>query len=81
MIEFYLKDNTDAPPEFRDNCLSIAGALWRRWKGQVKHDYYNKYDIDEERLLNCPNRVQPDQWEKLVTYWGNEKTQVLITLL
>ncbi|KAM7501251.1 hypothetical protein LguiB_000155 [Lonicera macranthoides] len=71
------QDNTNAPPEYRENCLKNVGDIWRKWKSQVKTQYYDIWETDEQRLNNKPLRVVQDQWETLVAYWGTEKQQVI----
>lgn len=43
----------------------------------MKRKYYNRYSTDEERLANCPDRVDPNQWKILVAFWGSEAAKVL----
>ncbi|KAM7461932.1 hypothetical protein LguiA_030053 [Lonicera macranthoides] len=71
-----VEDNTNAPPEYRENCLKHVSDIWRKWKSQVKTQYYDIWETDEQRLNNKPLRVVQDQWETLVAYWGTEKQQV-----
>ncbi|KAM7520618.1 hypothetical protein LguiB_019580 [Lonicera macranthoides] len=71
-----VEDNTNAPPEYRENCLKNVGDIWRKWKSQVKTQYYDIWETPEQRLNNKPLRVVQDQWEILVAYWGTEKQQV-----
>ncbi|KAM7525533.1 hypothetical protein LguiA_015435 [Lonicera macranthoides] len=72
-----VEDNTNASPEYRENCLKNVGDIWRKWKSQVKTQYYDIWETDEQRLNNKPLRVVQDQWETLVAYWGTEKQQVI----
>ncbi|KAM7507086.1 hypothetical protein LguiA_017539 [Lonicera macranthoides] len=71
-----VEDNTNAPLEYRENCLKNVGDIWRKWKSQVKTQYYDIWETDEQRLNNKPLRVVQDQWETLVAYWGTEKQQM-----
>ncbi|XP_058190960.1 uncharacterized protein LOC131308162 [Rhododendron vialii] len=45
---------------------------WKDWKDELKRTTYNLYDNDEDRLANCLNRVDPDQWRVLVQFWGTK---------
>ncbi|KAH7864419.1 hypothetical protein Vadar_029394 [Vaccinium darrowii] len=67
-----VKANTEAPEIYKHNCLRSVGRKWNYWKDTVKRKYYNRYSTDEERLANCPDRVDPNQWKILVAFWGSE---------
>ena len=58
-----------------------VGRKWKDWKDKLKKDYYNIYDTDEERLANCPERVDPDQWKVLVEFWGSRMAKVFIDIV
>ncbi|KAI8530007.1 hypothetical protein RHMOL_Rhmol11G0020600 [Rhododendron molle] len=66
------KENTTALDAYKHNCLMSVGKKWKDWKDELKRTTYNLYDNDEDRLANCPNRVNPDQWRVLVKFWGTE---------
>ncbi|XP_058190346.1 uncharacterized protein LOC131307710 isoform X2 [Rhododendron vialii] len=67
-----VKENTTAPDAYKHNCLMSVGKKWKDWKDELKRSTYNLYDNDEDRLANCPNRVDPDQWRVLVKFWGTK---------
>ncbi|KAI8567231.1 hypothetical protein RHMOL_Rhmol02G0104800 [Rhododendron molle] len=67
-----VKENTTAPDAYKHNCLMSVGKKWKDWKDELKRTFYNLYDNDEDRLANCPNRVDPDQWRVLVQFWGTK---------
>ncbi|KAH7845113.1 hypothetical protein Vadar_033102 [Vaccinium darrowii] len=67
-----VKDNTNVPEVFKHNCLMSVSKKWRDWKDYLKIHYYDTYETDEERLNNCPERVNPDQWSILVKFWGGQ---------
>ncbi|KAF7141089.1 hypothetical protein RHSIM_Rhsim06G0190000 [Rhododendron simsii] len=67
-----VKENTTAPDAYKHNCLMSVGKKWKDWKDELKRTTYNLYDNDEDRLANCPNRVDPDQWRVLVQFWGTK---------
>lgn len=56
--------------------MKSVGKKWRDWKQEIKRTAYDIYDNDADRLANCPNRVDPDQWRVLVQYWGSENAMV-----
>ncbi|XP_028073882.1 uncharacterized protein LOC114276298 [Camellia sinensis] len=70
-----VKDNTDAPDIFKHNCLMSVGKKWKDWKDQLKRKHFNKYKTNEERLANCPDRVDPSQWKILVQFWNSLEAQ------
>ncbi|XP_058202187.1 uncharacterized protein LOC131316766 [Rhododendron vialii] len=67
-----VKENTTAPDAYKHICLMAVGKKWKDWKDELKRTIYNLYDNDEDRLANCPNRVDPDQWRVLVQFWGTK---------
>ncbi|KAK1313370.1 hypothetical protein QJS10_CPA06g01144 [Acorus calamus] len=72
-----VEDNTNAPAEYKDNCLRSVGKYWKDWKGCLKSKYFNAYKMNEERIKNVPPRVESNQWNTLVQYWGTEEAAVL----
>ncbi|XP_058207723.1 uncharacterized protein LOC131320848 [Rhododendron vialii] len=66
------QENTTALDVYKHNCLMSVGKKWKDWKDELKRTTYNLYDNDEDRLANCPNRVDPDQWRVLVQFWGTK---------
>lgn len=32
--------NTNAPEEFKTNCLKKIGEIWKKWKAFVKKEYF-----------------------------------------
>ncbi|KAG5521732.1 hypothetical protein RHGRI_034078 [Rhododendron griersonianum] len=66
------QENTTATDAYKHNCLMSVGKKWKDWKDELKRTIYNLYDNDEDRLANCPNRVDPDQWRVLVQFWGTK---------
>ncbi|KAK1307182.1 hypothetical protein QJS10_CPA10g01189 [Acorus calamus] len=73
-----VEDNTNAPAEYKDNCLRSVGKYWKDWKGRLKSKYFNTYKTNEERIKNVPPRVESNQWNTLVQYWGSEEAAVLV---
>ncbi|KAK1273579.1 Cytokinin dehydrogenase 5 [Acorus gramineus] len=72
-----VEDNTNAPAEYKDSCLRSIGKYWKDWKGRLKSKYFNAYKTNEERIKNVPPRVESNQWNTLVQYWGSEEAAVL----
>ncbi|KAI8572280.1 hypothetical protein RHMOL_Rhmol01G0186000 [Rhododendron molle] len=72
-----VKENTTAPDAYKHNCLMSVGKKWKDWKDELKRTFYNLYDKDEDRLANCPNRVDPDQWRVFVQFWGTKTVKVM----
>ncbi|KAG5531733.1 hypothetical protein RHGRI_026376 [Rhododendron griersonianum] len=72
-----VKENSTAPDAYKHNCLMSVGKKWKDWKDELKRTIYNLYDNDEDRLANCPIRVDPDQWRVLVQFWGTKTAKVM----
>lgn len=66
--------NTNAPPEFKKNCLKKIGEIWKKWKGHVKKEYFMPIKDNPEALLISPNRVRPEDWTKLVNHWQTKES-------
>ncbi|GJR83334.1 sodium/hydrogen exchanger 6, partial [Tanacetum coccineum] len=71
---------TNAPEDYKDNCLKLIGGHWKKWKSIVKHDFFTPNKDDPEKLLIPPSdtRVNPEQWPNLVNYWQRDDVQVNI---
>ncbi|KAI8530390.1 hypothetical protein RHMOL_Rhmol11G0054700 [Rhododendron molle] len=66
------KANTNVPDVYKHNCLMSVGKKWKDWKDYLKRNYYDIYETDAERVANCPDRVDPNQWRILVAFWGGQ---------
>ncbi|KAI8572126.1 hypothetical protein RHMOL_Rhmol01G0174300 [Rhododendron molle] len=64
--------NTNVPDVYKHNYLMSVGKKWKDWKDYLKRNYYDIYEIDAERVANCPDRVDPNQWRILVAFWGGQ---------
>lgn len=53
--------------------LDSLAKKWRNWKCMLKGAHYNTHTTDEERLADRDERVLPDQWEYLISYWNSEE--------
>ncbi|KAH7860451.1 hypothetical protein Vadar_013579 [Vaccinium darrowii] len=67
-----VNDNTDVPEVYKHNCLMSVSKKWRDWKDYLKRYHYNTYKTNAERLDNCPDMVDSDQWSILVAFWGGQ---------
>ncbi|KAI8560953.1 hypothetical protein RHMOL_Rhmol04G0296500 [Rhododendron molle] len=67
-----VKANTNVPDVYKHNCLMSVGKKWKDWKDYLKRNYYDIYETDAERVANCPDRVDPNQWRILVAFWGGQ---------
>ncbi|XP_073104903.1 uncharacterized protein [Elaeis guineensis] len=56
-----VQDNTDAPSEYRENCLRSVGEMWRNWKSYIKRHYYDEHQREENLISRPPPRVKADQ--------------------
>lgn len=68
-----IQSNTNASSHERQYCISSMGDKWRDWKSRMKAKGYYAYEIDEERLANCPVGVLENQWRALVSMWVKEE--------
>ena len=60
----------------RDILMKSVSKKWKDWKSAIKRRGYDRYRTNEERLANCPDRVEEDQWRALVYYWDTAEAQV-----
>ncbi|KAF7119520.1 hypothetical protein RHSIM_Rhsim13G0228900 [Rhododendron simsii] len=67
-----VKASTNVPNVYKHNCLMSVGKKWKDWKDYLKRNYYDKYETDAERVADCPDRVDPNQWRILVAFWGGQ---------
>lgn len=65
------------PDVYKHNCLMSVGKKWKDWKDYLKRNYYDIYETDAERVANCPDRVDPNQWRILVAFWGGQLATVI----
>lgn len=65
------------PDEGRKWVYSTLSVAWKLHKARVKKAYYTKYDNDEQRLENKPDRVPLEDFKMLLKYWGDESVQVV----
>ncbi|KAM7482103.1 hypothetical protein LguiB_006686 [Lonicera macranthoides] len=63
----------DIDPKSKCWVLDSLAKKWRNWKCMLKAAHYNTHTTDEERLADRDERVLPDQWEYLISYWNSEE--------
>ncbi|WOH00508.1 hypothetical protein DCAR_0519873 [Daucus carota subsp. sativus] len=63
----------DIPEDGRKWVYTTLSVAWKLHKARVKKAYYTKYDNDEERLENRPDRVPLEDFKMLLKYWGDAK--------
>lgn len=56
--------------------MRSLGNKWRDWKSRLKTAHYDTHATDEERLADRDERVLPDQWVTLVSYWSSAEGEV-----
>ena len=61
--------NTNAPEEYKENCMKKLGEIWKKWKAFIKKHYYIPNKDDPTTFLTSPNCVRPEDCEKLVPRW------------
>ncbi|XP_047315063.1 uncharacterized protein LOC124919009 isoform X2 [Impatiens glandulifera] len=62
----------DIDPQFRDWTTKSVGKKWKDWKAHLKSTHYLSHDNDEDRLAACDDRVFPEQWKFLVSFWNSD---------
>ncbi|XP_074347040.1 uncharacterized protein LOC141685860 [Apium graveolens] len=65
------------PDEGRKWVYTTLSNAWKLHKARVKKAHYTKYNTDEDRLDNRPNRVPLEDFKILLKYWGDEVVQKL----
>lgn len=72
-----LQARYDIPEDGRKWVYTTLSVAWKLHKARVKKAYYTKYDNDEERLENRPDRVPLEDFKMLLKYWGDAKVQLV----
>ncbi|KAG8390635.1 hypothetical protein BUALT_Bualt01G0104000 [Buddleja alternifolia] len=68
--------NTTLPVEARKVVLTNLNLIWKDWKKDLKALHYTPHKDDPEYLAMVPdNRVEPEQWKKLVDHWSKPDVQ------
>ncbi|KAG8362644.1 hypothetical protein BUALT_BualtUnG0055400 [Buddleja alternifolia] len=68
--------NTTLPVEARKVVLTNLNLIWKDWKKDLKALHYTPHKDDLEYLAMVPdNRVEPEQWKKLVDHWSKPDVQ------
>ncbi|KAL7258088.1 hypothetical protein ACSBR1_004249 [Camellia fascicularis] len=62
-------------PKSKSWVLKSIGKKWKDWKAELKASRYNTHKIDEERLADCDERVVPDQWRILISFWNSKEAK------
>lgn len=56
--------------------LQSINHKWRNWKCQLKNLNFDPSMSIEEQLIEVPDRVNGDQYKKMLDYWFTDKAQV-----
>ncbi|CAL5398854.1 unnamed protein product [Camellia sinensis] len=62
-------------PKSKSWVLKSIGKKWKDWKAELKANRYNTHKTDEERLADCDERVIPDQWRILISFWNSKEAK------
>ncbi|XP_047338230.1 uncharacterized protein LOC124941899 isoform X3 [Impatiens glandulifera] len=65
----------DIDPQCKDWIIKSLGKKWKDWKAQLKIHHYSVHDNDKDRLEDCDERVLPDQWKILVSFWNSDEAK------
>ncbi|KAL7002064.1 hypothetical protein U1Q18_052397 [Sarracenia purpurea var. burkii] len=55
--------------------LQSISKKWKDWKAELKASHYNTHETDEERLEDRDERVLPDQWQVLISFWNSKEAK------
>ncbi|KAL3537124.1 hypothetical protein ACH5RR_000490 [Cinchona calisaya] len=67
--------NTNLPNEVKEAILNSIGTKWKHWKYKVKQMYLKNAD-NLEKLQQVPDeRIEPQKWRLLISYWSLEEVQ------
>ncbi|XAR49351.1 hypothetical protein NMG60_11032526 [Bertholletia excelsa] len=75
MMWQHVQAKFDIDPDSKHWVLKSIGNKWKNFKAQLKATHYNPHETDEERLADRDERVLPDQWKTLVTFWSSKEAQ------
>lgn len=65
------------PDRSREWVLEKFNTLWKKWKYQLKEDYFNPNLPIQQQYESRPEKdVIPSQWVSLVDLWHTEKNEV-----
>jgi hypothetical protein len=81
-VVYVLQDRWDLEdtPETEEKILRIAQERYRGWRSTLSSTY-KAFKTDDARLANVPEDLQPEEWEWMINYFGNdEKFQVISNL-
>ncbi|KAL7238002.1 hypothetical protein ACSBR2_004160 [Camellia fascicularis] len=62
-------------PKSKSWVLKSIGKKWKDWKAELKANRYNTHKTDEERLADRDERVVPDQWQILISFWNSKEAK------
>ncbi|CAL5398856.1 unnamed protein product [Camellia sinensis] len=62
-------------PKSKSWVLKSIGKKWKDWKAELKANHYNTHKTDEERLADRDERVVPDQWQILISFWNSKEAK------
>ncbi|KAL7235752.1 hypothetical protein ACSBR1_019106 [Camellia fascicularis] len=70
-----VQEKFDIDPNSESWVLKSIGNKWKNWKALLKANHYNPHATDEERLADRDERVLPDQWRILISFWNSKEAQ------
>ncbi|KAF5952053.1 hypothetical protein HYC85_009997 [Camellia sinensis] len=70
-----VQEKFDIDPNSESWVLKSIGNKWKNWKALLKANHYNRHTTDEERLADRDERVLPDQWRILISFWNSKEAQ------
>lgn len=64
-------------PQAKKLLMKEMGKKWRDYRYELKKNYYDTHETDEERLQNRPSFVKEEDWKWLIKeHWGTPKVKV-----
>ena len=58
-------------PETTEKILKIAKERYRGWRASLSCTY-KAYKIDDARMSNLPEDLQPEEWQWMIEYSGSD---------
>ncbi|KAK8923427.1 hypothetical protein KSP39_PZI019055 [Platanthera zijinensis] len=69
----YVEFNLPTDSHVRGDLISSLRRHYNIWRFNLHAKYYLKWNTDGQRRANCPKDVDPEQWNWLISYWGNAR--------
>ncbi|XP_075078511.1 uncharacterized protein LOC107773588 isoform X1 [Nicotiana tabacum] len=75
----YIKAKYDILEEAKPWVFHSIQVAWRKYKNQLKKDYFEYYANDELRMENRPVDVSESHFKDLLNYWNSDSHKILLS--